>query len=71
VDPEKREKLERKGILVLKRENPNRKIEFELNYLNSLSLKDRFKLMFAKSQELKTNLVKNGHRKSPSVIKRT
>jgi hypothetical protein len=71
MDPEKRAKLERKGILVLKIENQNRKIEFELDYLSSLSLKDRFAMMFAKSQELKTNLENNGHRKSPSVIKRT
>lgn len=71
MDPEKRAKLERKGILVLKRENQNKKIEFELNYLSSLSLQDRFALMFAKNHELKINLENNGHRKSPSVIKRT
>jgi len=68
MNPEKRAKLEREGILVLKRENQNRKIDFELKYLTSLSLKDRFTLMFAKNQELKTNLVKNGHRKSPSSV---
>jgi len=71
MDPEKRAKLEIKGILVYKRENLNRKIEFELNYLSSLSLQDRFALMFAKNRELKINLVNNGHRESPSVIKRT
>jgi len=68
VDLEKRARLERKGILVLKKENQNKKLEFELDYLASLSLKDRFALMFAKNQELKTNLVKNGHRKSPSSV---
>ena len=71
MDPEKRARLERRGVLVLKKENQNKKIEFELDYLTSLSLKDRFTLMFAKNQELKTNLVENGHRKTPSVIKRT
>ena len=71
MDPERRANLEKKGILVLKKESQNRKIEFELNYLSSLSLKDRFTMMFTKNKELKTNLVNNGHRKSPSVIKRT
>ena len=71
MDPERRAKLERKGILVFKKENQNRKIEFELNYLSSLSLQDRFALMFVKNHELKINLENNGHRKSPSVIKRT
>ena len=71
MDPEKRAELEKKGILVLKKEDQNRKINFELNYLASLTLKDRFTLMLTKNQELKTNLVKNGHRKSPSVVKRT
>lgn len=71
MDPDKRAKLKRKGILVLKNENQDRKIEFELNYLSSLSLQDRFVLMFAKSYEMKISLENNGHRKSPSVIKRT
>jgi hypothetical protein len=70
MDPEKRAKLESKGILVLKKEDQNRKIEFELDYLSSLSLRDRFAMMFAKNHELKISLENNGHRKSPSVIKR-
>jgi hypothetical protein len=70
MDPEKIRRLERNGILALKRENQNRKIEFELHYLSSLSLKDRFVLMFKKNHELKINLVNNGHRESPSVVKR-
>ena len=70
MNPEKIRRLERNGILVVKRENQNRKIEFELNFLSSLSLRDRFTLMFAKNRELKINLVNNGHRESPPVVKR-
>lgn len=70
MNPEKSQRLEKNGILVLKREDQKRKIEFELKYLSSLSLQDRFVLMFAKSREMKMNLANNGHRKTPSVTKR-
>lgn len=62
--------LEEKGILILKDRDEKKEIEFELNYLSSLSVTQRFLLMQTKSQELKSNLVKNGHRKTPQIIKR-
>jgi hypothetical protein len=62
--------LEEKGILILKDRDEKKEIEFELNYLSSLSVSQRFLLMQTKSQELKSNLVKNGHRKTPQIIKR-
>lgn len=62
--------LEEKGILILKDRDEKKEIEFELNYLSSLSVSQRFLLMQTKSQELKFNLVKNGHRKTPQIIKR-
>jgi len=62
--------LENKGILVLKESDEKKEIEFELNYLSSLSVFQRFLLMETKSQELKSNLVKNGHRKTPQIIKK-
>lgn len=62
--------LEKRGILVLKHSNEKREIEFELGYLTSLSVKQRFKLMRQKSQELLTNLEKNGHPRTPQIIKR-
>ena len=67
---EKRERLENKGILVLGEGEEIRELEFELNYLSSLSVQDRFALMLNKSRELKTNLEKNGHRTAPAIIKR-
>ena len=60
----------RKSILVLKKDDEKRELEFELAYLSSLSLQERFVLMSAKSQELKTNLAKNGYRTTPSISKR-
>ena len=62
--------LEDKGILVLKDSDEKKEIEFELNYLLSLKTGQRFLLMQTKSQELKSILVKNGHRKTPQIIKR-
>jgi len=61
---------EKKGILILKNPDEKREIEFELNYLLSLSLDQRFLLMETKSKELKSNLIKNGHRETNQIIKR-
>jgi hypothetical protein len=63
-------RLEKRGILILKNSDEKRELEFELNYLSSLSLSQRFSLMQKKSQELKTNLKNNGHRTTPQIIKR-
>lgn len=62
--------LEDKGILVLKDSDEKKEIEFELNYLLSLRTGQRFLLMQTKSQELNSNLAKNGYRKTPQIIKR-
>lgn len=58
-------------ILKLKRHNSKKEIDFELKYLRSLSVKQRFELMFKKSQEMISQLEKNGHRKPFEIIKRT
>ncbi|MFO7866281.1 MAG: hypothetical protein R6V02_05650 [Candidatus Aminicenantes bacterium] len=70
MQQEKKNRLKKKGILVLDRDNEKEEIEFELNYLSTLSTQERFALMIEKSRELKTNLEKNGHRRTPTVIKR-
>jgi len=66
----RKQQLEEKGILILKDSNEKKEIEFELRYLSSLSLEQRFSLMLEKTQELKSNLEKNGHRKTSKNIKR-
>ena len=61
---------EKNGILILRSPDEKREIEFELKFLSSLSLAQRFLLMETKTRELKLNLIKNGHRKTPQIIKR-
>jgi len=70
VKKEKRTRLERRGLLVLRKGDEKREIDFELDYLTSLNPQARFALMLDKSRELKTNLEKNGHRTAPAIIKR-
>jgi hypothetical protein len=70
VRKEKRARLEKGGLLVLRQGDEKREIDFELDYLTSLSPQFRFALMLDKSRELKTNLEKNGHRTAPAIIKR-
>lgn len=66
----RKQRLEHKGILILRDSNEEKEIEFELRYLSTLSLEQRYSLMLEKTQELKNNLEKNGHRKTPQIIKR-
>lgn len=61
---------EKNGILILRSPDEKKEIEFELNFLSSLSLPQRFLLMETKTRELKYNLIKNGHRETPQIIKR-
>ena len=63
----------RKTSYVLKLDKPNEKkeIEFELNYLQSLTIEQRFQMMVKKTEEIR-NLLKNcGFRETPKTIKRT
>ena len=59
----RKQQLEQKGILVLRDSDEEKEIEFELNFLSSLSLPQRFLMMQNKTQELKNNLEKNGHKR--------
>jgi hypothetical protein len=63
-------RVAKKGILVLRKPDRIKEIEFELQYLASLSLNQRFSLMLEKSEELRTNLINNGHRETSAIIKR-
>jgi len=57
-------------ILKLSRSNPNKEIEFELNYLKSLTVKQRFQMMFKKTKEMRCLLKGHGYRKTAQIIKR-
>jgi hypothetical protein len=58
-------------ILKLADHDEEKEIEFELSWLLSLTLQERFKLMFRKTKELIELLERNGHRRPDQIIKRT
>ena len=66
-----RKEFEMAGILKLKRPNERKEIEFELRFLKSLSVRQRFELMLQKTREMVNLLERNGHRRPFKVIKRT
>ena len=57
-------------ILKFDRSDESRELEFELDYQLSLSVEERFQMMFQKSQEIKEMLIANGHRNPFEIIKR-
>lgn len=58
-------------ILKLDEDDEQKEIEFELLWLQSLSIEERFELMFRKSEEIIDILGKDENRKSVEIIKRT
>jgi len=57
--------------LKLDKHNARKEIEFELRFLKSLSVKQRFTMMFQKTKEMLRLLEQNGHRRPFEIIKRT
>ena len=58
-------------ILKLKEHDEESQIQFELDYLTSLTTRQRFEMMFAKNAELLALLKKShGHRTTTEIIKR-
>jgi hypothetical protein len=59
------------AILKLDRHDEDKEIEFELDYLTSLTTKQRFEMMFKKTEEILSLLKKRKtNRKVTEVIKR-
>ena len=58
-------------VLKLNRHNSKKELEFEIRYLKSLSIKQRFYLMIKKTKEIVDLLEKSGHRRPFKIIKRT
>ena len=58
------------ALLKLNKHDEKKEIDFELDYLSSLTTKQRFQMMFEKSRQMDTLLRKNGRRKTTKVIKR-
>ncbi len=59
------------AVLKLEKDNERQEIEFELDYLASLTTRQRFQMMLQKSREMALLVKRNGRRKSTQVIKRT
>ena len=51
-------------------QDPNRELEFELDYQLTLTTAQRFEMMLRKSRELAEELSKHGYRKPIEIIKR-
>ena len=60
----------RTRILKLAHHDPDRELEFELKFLKSLTIQQRFTLMQRKSQELLALLNAHGYRRTPQIVKR-
>lgn len=58
------------GILKLDNHYDNKEIDFELNYILSLTIKERFLMMKQKSQEMQNLLYNHENRSVTEIIKR-
>lgn len=58
------------AVLKLRRHNEKKEIEFELDYLTSLTTGERFEMMFRKTREMLNLLKRNANRKATEIIKR-
>ena len=59
------------AVLKLEKDNERQEIEFELDYLASLTTRQLFQMMLQKSRELALLLKRSGHRRPTKVIKRS
>ena len=58
-------------ILKLDSHDEDKEIAFEVEYLSSLTTKQRFEMMFKKSDEIRSLLKGHGNRKNTEITKRT
>jgi hypothetical protein len=58
-------------ILKCDSDNEERELDFEIDYLLSLTTQQRFEMMFRRSREIAELLLRYGHRKPFEIIKRS
>ncbi len=58
------------SILKLKNHNESQEIDFEIDFILSLDIPQRFEMMEEKNRLIKMLLEKNGYRKTSEIIKR-
>lgn len=61
---------EKSVILKLKRDDPGKELDFELDYQRSLTVQERFRMMFRRSRTIARTLLKNGYIRPFEIIKR-
>ena len=59
------------SILKLSQSDEEKELEFELNYLASLTFEERLRMMRQKSREMLRQMVEHGHRRPFEIVKRT
>jgi hypothetical protein len=59
------------SILKMSQSDEERELEFELNYLASLTFEERLQMMKRKSREMLRQMIEHGHRRPFEVFKRT
>ncbi len=66
------EPVEKHGsILKLPKADEEKELEFELDFLASLTFEERLKMMRQKSREMLRQMVEHGHRRPFEILKRT
>ena len=58
-------------IVKLSEHDENKEMEFELEYLRSLTFEERLLMMRRKSREMLRQMVENGYRKPFEIVKRS
>ena len=59
-----------RSVLKLSQPEEQKELEFELNYLASLTFEERLKMMRQKSREMLRQMVEHGHRRPFEIVKR-
>jgi hypothetical protein len=60
----------KESILALSEHDESKELEFELEYLRSLTFEERLEMMIEKSKEMLKQMVELGYRKPFEIIKR-
>jgi len=64
-------KVKAMAILKTRTHNERAEIEFELDYLASLTTQQRFEMMLQKSREMASLRKRHGSRRTTQIVKRT
>jgi len=60
----------KQSILALTEHDESKELEFELEYLRSLTVEERLEMMIEKSKEMLKQMVELGYRKPFEIVKR-